>query len=71
MCFSTYLNNIRDVQSKNNQTKSRVLEGIVNAKKSASKWKDYVNRRRKKKKSSKYFENVKCNFTMVVTAIKL
>ncbi|XP_052264627.1 transient receptor potential cation channel subfamily A member 1-like isoform X2 [Dreissena polymorpha] len=49
---SPFLNNIRDVQSKNNNAKSRALENLVNAKKQISKWKEYVNRKRLKIKSS-------------------
>lgn len=52
--FSPFLNNIRAVHSKNNNTKSRALEAVVDAKKSVSKWKEYVNKKRKKKKTSKW-----------------
>ncbi|XP_052775718.1 uncharacterized protein LOC128213734 isoform X3 [Mya arenaria] len=49
---SPFLNNIRDAQAKNNNTKSKALENLVHAKKSVSRWREYVNKKRKKKKSS-------------------
>lgn len=49
---SPFLNNIRDVQAKNNNAKSKALENLVGLKKTASRWKDFVNRKRKRKKNS-------------------
>ncbi|XP_053393911.1 uncharacterized protein LOC123525348 isoform X2 [Mercenaria mercenaria] len=48
---SPFLNNIRDVQSKNNNAKSKALQNLVDIKRTASRWRDFINRKRKKKKN--------------------
>lgn len=46
------LNNIRDAQAKNNNAKSKALANLINVKKTASRWKNFVNKKRIRKKSS-------------------
>ncbi|XP_060608623.1 uncharacterized protein LOC132760627 isoform X3 [Ruditapes philippinarum] len=48
---SPFLNNIRDVQSKNNNTRSKALQNLIDVRITASKWRDFVNRKRKRKKN--------------------
>ncbi|KAL4232902.1 hypothetical protein ACF0H5_007589 [Mactra antiquata] len=50
---SPFLNEIRE-QLKNNNAKSNALEHLVDAKLHASKWRDFVNSKRKRKKTSMY-----------------